>query len=265
MLNSAPEISIVIISWKMKDLLNNFLRSIYKYTTGVSFEIILIDNNSEDGTTELIRNNYPDIRLITNDSNRGVAPARNQGIKSAAGRYVLILDADMELSDNSILQLYNFMEDTPDCGMSGCKLVDSQGNLQYSCKRFPTLGAFIFRRLENFKFIRESKTLKYHTMQDWDHCSIRDVDYLIGACQFIRKEVIDEVGSYDEHIFYGPEDIDMCLRIRRKGWKIFYYPFTSIFHHEQRITKKNLFSSLSLKHLKGILYLYKKYKGKIKP
>jgi hypothetical protein len=102
-------------------------------------------------------------------------------------------------------------------------------------------------------------------MKDWDHSSIKEVDYLIGACQFIKKEVINKIGPYDKRIFYGPEDIDFCLRVWRAGWKIYYYPFTSIFHLEQRMTKKNIFSKISLLHFKGILYLYIKYKGRIKP
>jgi len=118
--SKTSEISIVIISWKMKDLLDNLVSSIYKYTEGVSFEIIIVDNNSGDGTSELIRTKYPDVRLIINKENRGVAPARNQGIKSALGKYILILDADMELSENSILQLYYLREENPWIGLGGC-------------------------------------------------------------------------------------------------------------------------------------------------
>jgi GT2 family glycosyltransferase len=264
MLDSKLDVSIVIISWKMKNLLYKCLQTIYKFTDGLSFEIIVIDNNSNDGTSQMIEENFPQIKLIKNFQNRGVAPARNQGIKMAQGKYIFILDADTELIENSLKHLYDFMEKTPDAGIVGCKLVDKNLNLQFSCKRFPSLLAFLFRRLEWINFIKNSKTLKHHTMQDWDHGQIKEVDYLIGACQFFRRGLIDQIGFYDDKIFYGPEDIDFCLRIWKAGWKVYYYPFTQIIHHEQRITKKKLFSKISFNHFIGIFYLYKKYKFKIK-
>ncbi len=257
------DISIVIISWKMKDLLQSCLQSIYKFTSGVKFEIIVIDNNSLDGTSEMIQSEFSDVILIKNSENRGVAPARNQGMAIAKGKYVLILDADVELIENTILKLYEYMESDPECGVVGSKLVSTDRELQFSCKRFPNLLSFIFRRLEHFDLIKNSKTLRYHTMKDWDHKEIKEVDYLIGACQFIRADVIKKIGMYDDKIFYGPEDIDFCLRIWKSGWKVMYYPHTQIVHHEQRITKKNIFSSISLKHFIGILYIYRKYKFKI--
>ncbi len=263
MYNKNIDISIVIISWKMKELLQSCLQSIYKFTTKVEFEIIVIDNHSQDGTSEMIESEFPEIILLKNKENRGVAPARNQGMALAKGKYVLILDADVELIEDSILKLYEFMAGNPDCGVVGSKLVSTDLQLQTSCKRFPNLLSFIFRRLEHFEVIRNSKTLQYHTMQDWDHKEIKEVDYLIGACQFIRADVIKKIGMYDDKIFYGPEDIDFCLRIWKAGWKVMYFPHTQLVHHEQRITKKNFFSSISLKHFIGILYIYKKYNFKI--
>lgn len=247
----------------MKSLLQSCLNSIYKYTTGITFELIVVDNNSQDGTSEMIIDEFPKIILIKNNENRGVAPARNQGIKIAKGKYILILDADVELVENSILKLYEFMENHPNCGVVGSKLVSTDMELQTSCKRFPNLLSFVFRRLEHFDVIKNSKTLQYHTMQDWDHKEIKEVDYLIGACQFIRGEVIKKIGMYDDKIFYGPEDIDFCLRVWRANYSVVYYPDTQIIHHEQRITKKNFFSKVSLKHFSGILYLYKKYKFRL--
>jgi len=258
------DLSIIIISWKMKDLLKICLASIYKYTDGLSYEIILVDNYSEDGTIDMVEKIFPNVYLIKNSQNRGVAPARNQGLKIAKGKYILILDADMELIENSILSLYQFMERTPDCGMVGAKLVDSDKYTQYSCKRFPSIMALIYRRLEYFTFIKESKLLNYHLMKEWDHNSIREVDYLIGACQFFLREIKDKIGLYDDKIFYGPEDIDYCLRIWKAGWKVYYYPFTKIIHYEQRITKRNPFSRISLRHILGIFYIYKKYGGNLK-
>jgi GT2 family glycosyltransferase len=260
-LNTKIDVSIVIISWQMRDLLEVCLDTLFKQTKDITFELILINNNSTDGTVEMIEEQFPQVILVNNKENRGVAPARNQGLKMAKGKYILILDADMELVDNSVKVLFDFMEATPEAGICGCKLISTEGDLQYSCKRFPTLLSFFFRRLERFDSVRNSKTLVRHTYSDWAHDEVREVDYVIGACQFFRRDLLPEVGLYDEHIFYGPEDLDFCLRMRKAGHSVFYVPETHIIHHEQRITKKKFFSKITLKHLLGILYLYKKYRG----
>ncbi len=249
----------------MQELLRNCLTSIYKFTSGINFEIILIDNNSTDNTYEMVKTDFPEVTLKKNNKNLGVAPARNQGMLMAKGEYILILDADIELIENSIFRLYEFMEKNPDTGLAGAKLIDKDGAVQYSCKRYPSLLALIFRRFEHFNVIANSKVLTRHIMKQWDHNSVKEVDYLIGACQFIRRKAMNAVGVYDDKIFYGPEDIDYCIRMWKSGYKVKYFPFTKMIHHEQRITKKKLISAISLKHLKGLIYIYIKYKGRLSP
>lgn len=257
--NKNIDVSIVLITWNIKVLLEKLLDTIFQFSSGFAFEIILIDNNSKDGTVEMIKAKFPNISLIENNENKGVAPARNQGLKIARGKFILILDADMELVDNTVKKLFDFMEENKDCGLVGAKLTEPDGTLQYTCKRYPTFSALFFRRLDKFSFFKNSKQLKEHIMADWAHDEVRDVDYVIGACQFFRKEVMDKIGYYDDTIFYGPEDLDYCMRIWRAGWKVYYYPHTRIIHHEQRITKKNFFSKITYKHFLGIIHLFRKY------
>jgi N-acetylglucosaminyl-diphospho-decaprenol L-rhamnosyltransferase len=257
------ELSIVIISWRMKLLLEAMLNSIKHYTKGISYELIIVDNNSQDGTSEMIENEYQDAVLIKNLENKGVAPARNQAFKVAKGKYIVTFDADMLFLENSLLKLVEFMDNTPDAGLCGTKLIFPNGSVQPSGRRFPTLFAFILRRLEFLSAARNSKTLRYHEIAEWDHSDIREVDYVIGACQCIRRTAMEQIGYLDDKIFYGPEDIDYCLRMHKSGWKVYYYAHTKIIHYEQRATKRNLFTRLSLLHLKGIIYFYWKYKGKI--
>ena len=261
--NIEYNVSIIIITWKMRDLLQKCLSSIYEYTKGISFELIVIDNFSNDGTIGMIEQNFPDIKLIKNKENKGVAPARNLGMKIAQGKYILILDADMELIEDSVSKLYAFMQSNESCGISGAMLNDSDGNLQWSCKQYPTFLALVFRRLEKFTFIRNSRTLIQHTLSDWAHDEAKAVHYVIGACQFISRSLVEQIGYYDDKIFYGPEDIDYCLRAWHAGWEVWYYPFTKIFHHEQRITKQKFFSKISAKHFLGISYLFRKYHWKL--
>jgi GT2 family glycosyltransferase len=257
------DVSIIIITWKMKSLIQRLLSTISELSHGFSYEIIVIENNSQDGTIEMIEESFKDVCLIKNATNLGVAKARNQGLKIAKGRFILILDADMELIENSIEKMINYMDENKNIGLLGSKLIAANGALQFSCKRFPNLFALIARRLEMIPFIRNSKTLNNHLMKDWIHDSIKEVDYLIGACQLIRRDVITKIGYYDDNIFYGPEDIDYCLRVWRAGWKVVYFPNTQIIHHEQRITKKSIFSQITVKHICGIYYIFNKYNGKL--
>jgi N-acetylglucosaminyl-diphospho-decaprenol L-rhamnosyltransferase len=257
------DLSIVIISWRMKSMLEAMLNSIKIHTQGISYELIVVDNNSQDGTEAMVRQAYPEAILIVNPENRGVAPSRNQALRVATGRYIITLDADMLLIENSLEKLVDFMDSTPTAGLCGAKLIFPDGAVQPSGRRFPTPLAFLLRRLEFIKMARNSKTLRHHEMADWDRTDVRIVDYVIGACQCIRRVAMDQIGFLDEKIFYGPEDIDYCLRMHKKGWQVYYYSHTSIIHYEQRATKKKFFTRLTFLHLKGILYYYWKHKGEI--
>ncbi|HEY6191516.1 MAG TPA: glycosyltransferase family 2 protein, partial [Bacteroidota bacterium] len=239
------------------------LASLARIRTVGDTELIVVDNNSKDGTAEMIRSDFPDAVLIENEVNRGVAPSRNQALRRAKGRYALILDADMLLVENSLRQMVDFMDRTADAGICACALISPEGFIQPSARRYPSPFVFVLRRLVSFDAARRSAALRRHEMADWDRTSVLDVDYVIGACQMIRREALDQVGLLDEKIFYGPEDIDYCLRMYRNGWKVYFYPHTRIIHIEQRITKKKLFSRMSFLHLRGIIYLFIKYGGKL--
>ena len=246
------DISIVIISWRMKTMLRELLASIRMHTSGISYELIIVDNQSEDGTSEMIEKEYQDAVLINNYKNIGVAPARNQAFRIANGRYIITLDAGMLFVDNSLMKLVEFMDKSPEAGLCGAKLIFPDGRVQPSGRRFPNLLAFILRRLQFISIARRSKTLRWHEMAEWDRTDVRRVDYVIGACQCIRREAMDSVGFLNEKIFYGPEDIDYCLRMYKNGWQVYYYPLTSIIHYEQRITKKNLFTKMTFLHFNGV-------------
>jgi len=247
----------------MKSMLSDLLYSIARYTEGITYELIIVDNNSKDGTREMIRSEFPNAKLILNSKNRGVAPARNQALPLANGRYILILDADMLLIENSFKKMIEFMDGTQDAGICGGKLIFPDGTVQHNARCYPSPLAFILRRLSFLRVVQKSEVLKKHEMTEWDRNDIRDVDYVIGACQMIRRDALNSVGLLDEKIFYGPEDVDFCIRMYRNDWKVYYYPYTSIIHYEQRITKKKYLSMLSLRHLCGIFYLFLKYRGRL--
>ena len=253
-------VSVIIITWNAKNFLVNCLCSLHKKNSSKEFELIIIDNNSTDGSIEFIEKNYPDAVLIKNKSNKGVGPARNQGLSIAKGKYLLILDVDTEfLTENGLRLLYNFMEENNNIGIAGAKLLFPNDEIQHTCRKFPSVTVKLFNRFEKIGKIRDSKQLKEHYMLDKDHEKIQKVDYVIGAFQFIRKDVIDKIGYYDENIFYGPEDIDFCLRAKKVGYDTYYFPGVSLYHFYQRITKK-FFTKITWEHIKGLFYFYWKHK-----
>jgi GT2 family glycosyltransferase len=254
-----PLLSVVLITWKMRHLLERMLDSLYRYMPEIPFEVILVDNGSSDGTIEMVESRFPNVTLIKNHENRGVAPARNQAIRLAAGSYVAILDADLELVEDALGPIIEFLEHSPEYGIAGSRLVFPDGTTQYNAKRFPSLFALLTRRISALRILDQGHSLAHHEMHDWDRSSSREVDYLIGACQIIRREVLDQIGLLDEAIFYGPEDIDFCLRTRQAGWKIWWKHDVRIIHHEQRTTKKSPFSSLSRKHYLGLWHFFRKH------
>ena len=251
----AKDLSVVIATWNARGLLENCLCSIYQSTSGVEFEIIVVDNASTDGTLNMLAA-FPEVKVIENQTNRGVAPARNQGIEIAKGRYILLLDADTMVTPGAIEALVEFMDNSHKVGLAGPKLISPEGELQLTCRHFPTVFSKILRRIP-LSFAQD--LLRRELLADWDHDSVGEVDYVIGACQIIRREALDEVGLLDDKIFYGPEDIDYCIRMWRKGWAVCYNPFAAVVHFEQRVTKGKLFSKLTWLHLRGLIYYFIKY------
>jgi hypothetical protein len=247
--------SIVILTWNSQEVVADCLSSLAPGLTQYPFEVVVVDNASSDRTLAIIQERYPWARIVKNQVNRGVAPARNQGIQIARGEYIILLDDDTMVQPGALDHLITYLEEHREAGLCGPQLIDFAGNLHLSCRLFPTLLDKLVRRLP-FRFARN--LTRAVEMADWDHATIREVDYMIGACQVIRKAALAEVGLLDEHIFYGPEDVDLCLRLHKSGWSIVYNPEAVVMHQERRVTR-SLFSFLGYKHLRGLLYYFRKH------
>ena len=248
-------VSIIILTWNSEQHIGACLASLDQGLKEYSSEIIVIDNGSSDRTCSIVREARPDVRLVSNPENRGVAPARNQGIRLAQGKYILILDDDTVVQPEALDCLIRYMEDHPETGLCGPRLTGADGELQLSCRRFPTLTDKVARRLPG---VLSRKVTRETEMADWDHGTIRAVDYVIGACQLIRQSALQEVGLLDERIFYGPEDVDMCLRLHQAGWRVVYNPDAVVVHEERRMSR-SLGSGLVWKHICGLGYYFWKH------
>ena len=249
------KVSIVILTWNSTELLRGCLQSLPQAITTCGYEVLVIDNGSRGYTPASLRFEFPWMQLMVNQDNRGVAPGRNQGIRVAQGQYIILLDDDTAVEPGAFDCLLTYMETHPRVGLSAPKLIDQERKLQLTCRFYPTLLDKLARQVP---FAQAQRLRRETEMADWDHSSIRAVDYVIGACQVIRREALMTVGLLDEQIFYGPEDVDFCIRLRHAGWQVIYNPESVVVHKERRVARSFL-SALSWKHLWGICYYFWKH------
>ena len=246
------KLSVILISWNSLHMLRRCLLSLHPVMAQPSIEIIWVDNGSTDGTADFVHTHYPSVRTILLNENCGVARARNHGIRNAKGEYILLLDDDTEASAEAINTLIAHLDSHPLTAIAGCALRSPQGELQDSFKPFPGL----IRKIKNVIHSKLKLNQKPTPLPD----TIIHPTYIIGACQMIRRKTLNSIGLLDEKIFYGPEDADICLRARHAGWSIDYLPSVSIIHHWRRITSRSLTSPASRRHIRALLYFWRKHK-----
>lgn len=214
---AAIDTSIIIANWNARDLLDQCLRSVYAAVSDVHFEVIVVDNGSTDGSVAMVREQFPDVRLIRNQENRGFAQANNQGMGISTGRYVLMLNNDTIVSPGAIEQMVRFMDAYPNLGALGAELRNSDGSLQPSWAQFPSLLSEMSGR--NFRVRRPFADGRAYL-----------VDWVGGACLMVRRQVIEQVGLLDECLFMYSEETDWCYRMAQAGWQIGYLPGASVLH-----------------------------------
>jgi GT2 family glycosyltransferase len=252
-----PEVSAVVLTWNSANHIPRALAALSRQARDIPSEIIVIDNGSTDGSPELVRACAPDAQVIRYARNLGVARARNRGIALARGRFVLLLDIDTEMHPGSLSTLVGFLAMHPRVGIAGPRLVSPDGTVQFSCRRFPTVQGKLLRQLParvRMRFPLVADEELHHI----DRSVAQPVDYVIGACQLIRRSTLEAVGLLDERMFYGPEDVDFCLRVRRAGWDIHYVPSSVVTHAEQRITRRRP-GLITLQHGFALAYYFWKH------
>ena len=220
----------IIINWNTRDLLVQCIDAVQKHTRDINVQVIVVDNHSQDGSPEMVEQNFPDVFLIKNTQNRGYGRAANQGMEAAKGKYVLILNSDIKVNPRCLDEMFQFMESHPHAGASSCKLTFPDGTLQHSCRRFPDFKTYLLMLLGVRFLFPRMKRFRDYLMLDWDHSETRPVDQIMGSFLFIRKEVILQVGGFDEQFWMYFEEVDLCLRIHKAGWKIMHYPHASAVH-----------------------------------
>lgn len=233
------KLSIVIVNYNVKHFLEQCLKSVYQAIQNIEAEIFVVDNNSVDGSQEMIRTSFPGVNLIANSKNTGFSTANNQAIKESKGEYVLLLNPDTVVPENCFHTILEFADQTPDLGACGVPMFDGQGNYLPESKRgLPTPEVAFYKMIGLNKLFPKSKKFgKYHLgylPADQNH----EVEILAGAFMLIRKKVIDKIGLLDETFFMYGEDIDLSYRITKAGWKNYYFAGSRIIHYKGESTKK---------------------------
>lgn len=236
------DLSIVIVSWNVKDLLEKCLASIFRETRGISFEVFVIDNGSKDGSQRMVAGKFPTVTLIKNTSNQGFSIANNQGIVKARGRYVLLLNPDTEVFRDTFANTINFMDKHPECGISGIHILNKDYTHQNSVRRFPGFLDQAAILLKFHLFYPHFKPVQRYVMKDFDYFvdefgdpkgekSFAEVDQVMGAYMMIRREVIKKIGVLDPRFFVWMEEVDFSKRAKDAGYKVYYTRDAEVMHH----------------------------------
>lgn len=230
------DVSVAIANWNLKDLLSDCLQSIYESAEDVTFEVIVVDNGSNDGSVEMIQQHFPQIRLIRNAENLGFNVATNQAIESSRGRYVLLLNNDTVISSGLLTKLVEYMDSNPMIGIVGPKLVYPDGSLQLSCHHFKTLQNTLWMALFLYRLFPHSRIFGQYNMSYWDYGDVREVEWLMGTCMMVRRNAILEVGFLEQNELAGGADMDWCFRFWQHNWPVVFYNSAVVVHHHGKST-----------------------------
>ncbi len=256
------ELSIIIVNYNVKHFLEQCLHSVYKASKKVECEVFVVDNNSVDGSVELIREKFPHAKLIANNKNVGFSRANNQAIKEANGKYILLLNPDTVVEEDTFEKTVAFMDTHADAGGLGVKMIDGKGNFLPESKRgLPTPWVAFYKMFGLSRiFPRSTKFGKYHLFY-LDENHLHEVDVLAGAFMLLRREALDKVGLLDETFFMYGEDIDLSYRIQQGGYKNYYFPETTIIHYKGESTKKGSLNYVRVFYNAMVIFARKHFPG----
>jgi GT2 family glycosyltransferase len=246
------ELSICILSWNTLDLTRDCLMSLFADPGSTHWQIVVVDNNSSDASADMVAEEFPKALLIRSAENLGFAGGNNLAISRSLGNHVLLLNSDTQVPAGSLGRLLAHLQQHPQVGAVGPRLVDANGRLEMSCGRPPGLVPEIFHKLllhRVFPFFR---------FGSWDHQSTRNVGWVTGACLMIRRQALEAVGGLDDGIFMCFEDLEWCMRLRADGWRIEYVPSSEVMHLEGQSIAQRLEAMLIVSQ-QSLYYLFQKH------
>jgi GT2 family glycosyltransferase len=261
--NAVIDLSIVIVSWNARAFLIKCLKSLEGDPLNKHTEIIVVDNASTDRSAEEVRAGFPNVKLIQNAKNLGFAKANNIGINSSSGRYVALVNSDVEILDNCLSKLVAYMDSHPEIGMLGPRILWSDRTLQSSCRRLPSLWNNICPALGLTTLFPKSRLFAGEHMFYFQYDEIRSVEVLVGCFMVARREAVKAVGLLDERFFIYAEDVDWSKRFGDAGWPIFFYPHAEAIHHGRSSSSKEPLR-FTLEQEKSVLQYWQKHHSRQK-
>lgn len=261
------DLTIIILNYRQRGLVRQCLRGVLRSKPRCSYEVIVVDNHSSDGCLDMVAEEFPWVARIASPVNGGYSAGNNLGIRSAGGRYVLILNPDIALLSGQLDALVEFMNSHPRVGVVGPRLTYPFGGAQESCRRFPPLFIPLYRRTLLGRLRSVQRKLDAFLMRDFSHAESRPVDWLMGACLLVRRETFRDVGLFDEKFFLYFEDLDFCRRCWESGWEVWYVAHAAPVHYHQRLSAHGGRLTAALNratwyHLRSAVRYYRKYAGK---
>jgi len=241
------ELSVIIVNYNVKEFLENALIAIRKAISsltaskpGIEGEIFVVDNASDDGSVELVQSKFPDVHLIVNKENLGFAKANNLALKRSRGKYILLINPDTVVQEDTFRAMIDFFERNPDVGMAGCKILNPDGTLQLNSRRsFPTPWVAFSKMMGLSALFPHTKLFGQYNLTYLSPDESYEVDALSGSFMMFRREVYEQIGGLDEDFFMYGEDLDWCYRVQQAGWKNYYVPATQIIHYKGESTKRS--------------------------
>jgi GT2 family glycosyltransferase len=252
------KLSIIIVNYNTKKYLHRTLSAIYKSAPAFEFEVAVVDNASRDGSQEMVRHDFPQVKLIRNSSNVGFARANNQAVPRTNGEFILFLNPDALPKAGALESIVHFMEGKPYAGCVGGKLLNSDNSLQLSCRSFPTYISVFFGRKSVFRRMFPGNPFsKGFLLTELDYNKVQKVDWIIGACMLTKRETISQLGCFDEDFFLFVEDLDFCYKAKRRGFDIYFFP-DAVFKHEHGASTRRYWLRSAIHHNLGMYKFFSK-------
>lgn len=266
------DVTISIVNWNTREELRECLNTALSQDGSVTSEVIVVDNASTDGSADMVRQDFlQKVTLIANSRNLGFGAAHNEAIRQAAGRYVLILNPDSRfLHAGTVAKMIAYMDANPGIGVLGPRILNPDGTLQFSARRFPSMIAGIFRHTALGRLFPKNRFVRRYLMVDERHDTTMDVGWVSGCAMMLRREMLDEIGLFDERFFMYCEDVDLCCRAhnipRADGshWRVVYYAEAEVQHQIGAASDKNPIEMIKQHHRSMLLYFLKHNAGRPK-
>lgn len=254
------DVTISIVNTNNRDLLQSCLESVYDNTKRTHFEIIVVDNCSTDGSVEMIRDNFPEVRVLSNEFRKGYGFSQNRAFEESRGRYFLILNEDMIMLPHAIDIMMDRIKEDRSVGALGCRLLSTDHTPQRSCSNFESLFSEIYENLVPYNLIFPESRFRSE-LHHWSHNSEREVDVILGCCMLMPREAIEQIGLFDEQFVLFLDETDLCKRLRQAGWKVFFTPKAEMVHYYSETVKRMGRERLRT-YLESKFRYFKKHHGK---